>query len=425
MAGATILPVPKAIDLEAHHYPRFWKRNLIFLWGGLGLWAFQICRYTHLCRESIWIGEATTLQRELDTDQPLFDDNIPQERNKIAEVSQINSPKLIIELDSELYLKQKNEFVRFRDYDHYSKFNDTHQYWTSNLQNTYESLVNDARRSNQLGRFPMLKQYERRKQAIEESNNGDLESIRLNPEQKLSPRLKLIQQIKQMGVKQQENSSMSPTCTARIKNRHLVLSQSKRPITTTRDDIATANTKHISMRSSGVRYDQKLESIKDTSQLQFDSQRVSKTREGTFLGNESQFSPNKSLYIAQRPFLRTSPRPVEIVVTDQRRLINNKNEYGSFVTNQNEQYKVKVFENFKLMNSKMNKAFLRQAENKKFFKGNNAVPEEQIKIKEEDDRTIDKISNIFKYVHKHQKAFSIDGANNHKFDLNRIELPFE
>jgi len=50
MAGATILPVPKAIDLEAHHYPRMWKRNLFFLWGGLALWAFQINRYGHMCR---------------------------------------------------------------------------------------------------------------------------------------------------------------------------------------------------------------------------------------------------------------------------------------------------------------------------------------------------------------------------------------
>jgi hypothetical protein len=55
------------------------------------------------------------------------------------------------------------------------------------------------------------------------------------------------------------------------------------------------------------------------------------------------------------------------------------------VTKHDEKYKVKVFENFKAMNSQMNKAFLRQIENRKFFKGNNAVPEEYIKLKEEDD----------------------------------------
>jgi len=33
----------------------------------------------------------------------------------------------------------------------------------------------------------------------------------------------------------------------------------------------------------------------------------------------------------------------------------------------------------------MNKAYIRQQDNKRFFKGNNAVPEEQIKLKIEDD----------------------------------------
>jgi hypothetical protein len=33
MGGATIWPVPRAMDAEAHHYPRHWKRNLMFLYG--------------------------------------------------------------------------------------------------------------------------------------------------------------------------------------------------------------------------------------------------------------------------------------------------------------------------------------------------------------------------------------------------------
>lgn len=103
----------------------------------------------------------------------------------------------------------------------------------------------------------------------------------------------------------------------------------------------------------------------------------------------------------RRAFRRSSPKPLETVITDNKRLINNHNEYKSFLTRDNETYKVKVFENFKVMKSQMNKAYLRQSENKIFFKGNNAVPEEQLKIKEEDDSTIDKISNIFKYVHRH------------------------
>ena len=40
MGGAYIQPVPKAVDLEAHHYPRKWKRNLMFLYGGLFLIGF-------------------------------------------------------------------------------------------------------------------------------------------------------------------------------------------------------------------------------------------------------------------------------------------------------------------------------------------------------------------------------------------------
>ncbi len=53
MAGATILPVPKAIDAEAHYYPRRWKRNMFFLYGGLGLIAFQISRFALTQRVSL------------------------------------------------------------------------------------------------------------------------------------------------------------------------------------------------------------------------------------------------------------------------------------------------------------------------------------------------------------------------------------
>ena len=51
MGHATLWPVPKAIDAEAHHYPRFWKRNLIFLYGGALLIALQINRYGHICKQ--------------------------------------------------------------------------------------------------------------------------------------------------------------------------------------------------------------------------------------------------------------------------------------------------------------------------------------------------------------------------------------
>ena len=34
MGHATLWPVPRAMDAEAHHYPRFWKRNTAFLMMG-------------------------------------------------------------------------------------------------------------------------------------------------------------------------------------------------------------------------------------------------------------------------------------------------------------------------------------------------------------------------------------------------------
>ena len=52
MGGATIWPVPRAIDAEAHYYPRRWKRNMLFLYGGLFLTGIQIQRYGQLCRQS-------------------------------------------------------------------------------------------------------------------------------------------------------------------------------------------------------------------------------------------------------------------------------------------------------------------------------------------------------------------------------------
>lgn len=53
----------------------------------------------------------------------------------------------------------------------------------------------------------------------------------------------------------------------------------------------------------------------------------------------------------------------------------------------------------------MNKAYLRLVENKKFFKaGNSAIPEDRQKSKEEDDRTLDQIGTIFKYIHSNQKV---------------------
>ena len=60
MGGATIWPVPRAVDAEAHYYPRKWKRNYLFLYTGLFLTGIQIQRFGHLCRVSI---RTTDIQR--------------------------------------------------------------------------------------------------------------------------------------------------------------------------------------------------------------------------------------------------------------------------------------------------------------------------------------------------------------------------
>ena len=52
MGGATIWPVPRAIDAEAHYYPRHWKRNMFFLYGAAFLIGIQFQRYGLMCRVS-------------------------------------------------------------------------------------------------------------------------------------------------------------------------------------------------------------------------------------------------------------------------------------------------------------------------------------------------------------------------------------
>ena len=51
MGHATLWPVPRAIDAEAHHYPRHWKRNGIVLYGAVILVGLQIQRYAALVRQ--------------------------------------------------------------------------------------------------------------------------------------------------------------------------------------------------------------------------------------------------------------------------------------------------------------------------------------------------------------------------------------
>lgn len=93
---------------------------------------------------------------------------------------------------------------------------------------------------------------------------------------------------------------------------------------------------------------------------------------------------------ASKIFLRSDPAPIDIKHTAHHRLINNKNNFKTFLSKDGEQYKVRVFENFKEMSRQMNKAYLRNAENQKYFKQSaGLVPEDQRRIKEQDDRTLD------------------------------------
>jgi len=45
MGGYTIWPVPRAIDAEAHYYPRNWKKNMLFLYGAAFLIGLQTQRF--------------------------------------------------------------------------------------------------------------------------------------------------------------------------------------------------------------------------------------------------------------------------------------------------------------------------------------------------------------------------------------------
>jgi len=53
MGGAYIWPVPKMIDLEAHHYPRKFARNLAIYTAAIWMLNFQVNRYAQMCVVSI------------------------------------------------------------------------------------------------------------------------------------------------------------------------------------------------------------------------------------------------------------------------------------------------------------------------------------------------------------------------------------
>ena len=75
MGGATIWPVPRAIDAEAHYYPRRWKRNLFFLYGGMFLIGIQVQRYGLLCRVSILLERGLEMLKFIFFSTAINDEN--------------------------------------------------------------------------------------------------------------------------------------------------------------------------------------------------------------------------------------------------------------------------------------------------------------------------------------------------------------
>ena len=50
MGGHTLFPIPRAVNLEAYHYPRQWKRNMFIIYSSLFLINLQIHRYSKMCK---------------------------------------------------------------------------------------------------------------------------------------------------------------------------------------------------------------------------------------------------------------------------------------------------------------------------------------------------------------------------------------
>lgn len=51
MGGAPMWPVPRAIDAEAHHYPRRWFRNSIIINASVLLLSLQVGRYALMVKQ--------------------------------------------------------------------------------------------------------------------------------------------------------------------------------------------------------------------------------------------------------------------------------------------------------------------------------------------------------------------------------------
>jgi hypothetical protein len=104
----------------------------------------------------------------------------------------------------------------------------------------------------------------------------------------------------------------------------------------------------------------------------------------------------------ERVFQLTNPRPIETSTTFPDSLINSENNFATFLDR--DEQKAMVLKNYKNINRDLTKAYLRQTEMKSMFKAKGAaLPEQQIKIKKEDDETFDRVSSLFDKMMKRSK----------------------
>ena len=105
----------------------------------------------------------------------------------------------------------------------------------------------------------------------------------------------------------------------------------------------------------------------------------------------------------EKVFQRTNPKPIETTTTFPESLINSDNSFDMFLGQ--DPQKLLVFKNFRNLNRDLTKAYLRQAETQSLFekaKGG-ALPEHQIKQKQQDDETFGTLGMLFDTMRKRSK----------------------
>ena len=75
--------------------------------------------------------------------------------------------------------------------------------------------------------------------------------------------------------------------------------------------------------------------------------------------------------------------------------------------------KLLVFKNFKNLNRKLTKAYMRKSNNNDMFSKNKggALPENQVKMKQQDDETFDKVTTLFDKMMKRSRYGQMDQSS--------------